>query len=65
MLESKVPYWAYDVLIAVLDYEDEHGDVHQDGWACFRGTLDAVPVEVRNTARAIDAYRRQKPMGEQ
>ena len=64
MSDREVPYWAYDLLIAMLDYEDEHGDAH-DGWMCFRDTLNAVPVEVRDTARAIDAYRRQKPMGEQ
>jgi hypothetical protein len=64
MSDSEVPYWAYDVLIAMLDYEDGHGDAHE-GWTCFRDVLNAVPAKERDTARAIDAYRRQKPMGEQ
>jgi hypothetical protein len=62
--DSEVPYWAYDVLIAMLNYEDEHGNAHE-GWTCFHDALNAVPAEARDAARTIDAYRRQKPMGEQ
>lgn len=54
------PAWAYDLLIAVLNYEETHGS-HGDGWTCF-GILvnEMVPPGEIEKATAIDAYWRQK-----
>lgn len=53
-MTDNVPAWAWDLLIASLDYEDVHHSDHP----CMTSVLSAVPAEVRYTARAIDEYRR-------
>jgi hypothetical protein len=54
------PAWAYDLLIAVLNYEEVHGS-HRDGWTCFGILVNGmVPPGEIEKARAIDAYWRQK-----
>lgn len=57
---NRPPAWAYDLLIAVLRYEDEHGP-HADGFTCFGSLVDSmVPPEEIEKARVIDAYWSQK-----
>lgn len=53
-MTDNVPAWAWDLLIAALDYEDVHHVDHP----CMSSVLSAIPVEVRYTARAIDQYQR-------
>lgn len=53
-MSDNVPAWAWDLLIAALDYEDVHHADHP----CMSSVLSAMPVEVRYTARAIDQYQR-------
>lgn len=52
-MSDGVPSWAWDLLIAALDYEDVHHADHP----CMSSVLNAVPVEVRYTARTIEQYR--------
>lgn len=57
---SIAPAWAYDLLIAVLNYEDVHGP-HADGWTCFGVLVDSmVPPDQIEKARVIDTYWSQK-----
>lgn len=57
---NRPPAWAYDLLIAVLRYEDEHGP-YADGWTCFGPLVDSmVPPEEIEKAKAIDAYWSEK-----
>lgn len=53
-MADNVPAWAWDLLIAALDYEDVHHADHP----CMSSVLSAIPAEVRYTARAIDQYQR-------
>lgn len=39
---DRYPNWLYDLLIAVLEYERDHGH-RDDGWPCFEPTLILVP----------------------
>lgn len=58
--DKAVPAWAYDLLIAVLNYEDVHGS-HDDGWMCFEPLLKAeVPQWEIEGARFIADYWAQK-----
>lgn len=52
--------WVYDLIAAIDEYEDTHGD-HEAGWACLDSALAHVPERELDRARAISAYRRQKP----
>lgn len=56
MAES-LPAWVWDLLVAVLNYEDEHTSSHP----CMLPTINAVPIEARYAARAIDEYNQQQP----
>lgn len=52
MAATNVPRWAWDLVIAVQKYEDEHP---KDG-GCLTTILAAVPAEIRDRAEAIRSY---------
>ncbi|MFG6296757.1 hypothetical protein [Streptomyces rochei] len=54
-----LPKWAWDLVIAMLNHEDEHGDDSR----CLEPVLSAVPVEIRNHAEAIRSYVRAAQQG--
>lgn len=49
---AHLPSWVYDLVTAVEDYEDVHGE-HR---ACFARVLAAVPAQERDRAAAIANY---------
>lgn len=49
---TALPKWVWDLTIAMLNHEDEHGS---DG-ACLNAVVSAIPVDVREQAEAIRAY---------
>lgn len=55
MASTQLPNWAWDLVIALIAHEDEHG---QD-MPCLGSALAAVPAEVRAQAEVIRDYVRQ------
>lgn len=53
-LPSQLPKWAFDVVMSLVRFEDEHGDAHP----CLKGALDLIPQGMQNAARAILDYHR-------
>lgn len=49
---TALPKWVWDLTIAMLNHEDEHGS---DG-TCLNAVVSAVPIDVREQAEAIRAY---------
>jgi hypothetical protein len=56
---TDLPKWAWDLVIAMLNHEDEHGDDTR----CLKPVLSAVPVEIRDRAEAIRSYVRAAQQG--
>lgn len=63
MTATYQPPWVYDLIAAIDDYEQIHGD-HDNGWPCLRDALGHVPEQELDRARAIAGYGRQKPAAE-
>lgn len=65
---NELPVWVYDVVIALQKWSDEHPNLHaqyagSDEWQSVPGCCDAlnlVPPAVRDTAKAIKAYTRER-----
>lgn len=57
------PGWVYDVIAAIDDYEQIHGE-HDNGWPCLDTALALVPKRELDRARAIATYKRQQPAPE-
>jgi hypothetical protein len=49
---TDLPKWVWDLTIAMLNHEDEHGS----GGACLNAVVSAIPIDVREQAEAIRAY---------
>ena len=49
---ANLPNWAYDMVIALLAYEEEHAT---EG-TCLNDVISKVPTEVRDQAEAIRSY---------
>jgi hypothetical protein len=47
-----LPKWVWDLTIAMLNHEDEHGADK----TCLNAVVSAIPVDVRDQAEAIRAY---------
>ena len=55
MASPDLPLWAWNLIIAVQNHEEQHGSSDR----CLNGILAAIPAEVRSQAEAINAYVRQ------
>jgi hypothetical protein len=55
MASPDLPLWAWNLIIAVQAYEDQHAS----SGPCLKGVLKAVSAEVRSQAEAIAAYIQQ------
>ncbi|MFF0736890.1 hypothetical protein ACFYVK_35415 [Streptomyces chartreusis] len=49
---TDLPKWVWDLTIAMLNHEDEHG---ADS-TCLNAVVSAIPVDVREQAEAIRSY---------
>lgn len=47
-----LPKWVWDLTIAMLNHEDEHGADK----TCLNAVVSAIPLDVRDQAEAIRAY---------
>lgn len=51
-----LPIWVYDLIMTLLEYEESHSD----SMTCARSSLDLVPDDVEQAARAIREYKINK-----
>ena len=51
-----LPLWMWDVLADLTDHENQHGGEDH----CLAATLERVPLDVRQAAEAIAAYRAKR-----
>lgn len=51
-----LPPYVYDLIAAVQQWEDEHGDTSM----CFGHVLNTVPTQERDRAAAIAHYQRER-----
>lgn len=49
---TALPKWVWDLTIAMLNHEDEHGADK----TCLNAVVSAIPLDVRDQAEAIRAY---------
>jgi hypothetical protein len=49
---TALPKWVWDLTIAMLNHEDEHGADK----TCLNAVVSAIPVDVRDQAEAIRTY---------
>lgn len=49
---AALPKWVWDLTIAMLNHEDEHGADK----TCLNAVVSAIPLDVRDQAEAIRAY---------
>lgn len=61
-METPTPKWAIDLVIAIMNYEDEHGHVHDD-WLCLRSVLNEIPQEIQKMSKAIREYNNDYSIG--
>ncbi|MEV6854711.1 hypothetical protein AB0M89_12990 [Streptomyces microflavus] len=50
-----LPLWAWNLIIAIQSYEDQHSSTH----TCLQQVLTAVPEDVRHQAEGISSYVRK------
>lgn len=50
-----LPLWAWNLIIAIQAYEDQHSGTH----TCLQQVLTAVPEDVRHQAEGISSYVRK------